>query len=82
MTRTPRSGLSDGFPAMAWRQARRSSGFAALAVVACTFGCITDHGPIEWEKWRETYPEDYSLPLEEKARKIEAHLVALSCGQV
>ena len=76
MTRTPGSGLPEGFPSRAWKQGRRSSGFAALTVVACTFGCITDHGPIEWEKWRETYPEDYSLPLEEKARKIEAHLVA------
>ncbi len=38
-------------------------------------GCITDHGPIQWEKWRSTYPEYYSTPLADKAQTIEKHLL-------
>ncbi|MCZ6793252.1 MAG: hypothetical protein O7J95_06525 [Planctomycetota bacterium] len=61
-----------------WRDtALRGPGCVARCSAAVFFlgGCVTDHGPIPWERWRGSYPEDYSLPLESKALAIERHLV-------
>ncbi len=39
-------------------------------------GCVYPSPPIEWEKWKHTFPEHSSIPIETKIQKIEEHLVS------
>lgn len=45
------------------------SGFAPASS-----GCVTQHGPIPWERWRDTYPSEYHVPLALKADRLTEHL--------
>ncbi len=38
-------------------------------------GRLTRRAPIEWEKWRSTYPAYYAEPLADKAARVEHNLV-------
>ncbi|HLU49018.1 MAG TPA: hypothetical protein VK116_13075 [Planctomycetota bacterium] len=45
-----------------------------MLIPLASLGCVTQHGPIPWEIWRDTYPPDYGMPLEEKEERLLAHL--------
>jgi hypothetical protein len=52
---------------------RRTCGLLVLAALA-TNACVTQHGPIPWDLWRDTYPPDYAVPLAEKEKHFTEHL--------
>ena len=37
--------------------------------------CVYPTGPIEWERWKTTFPEHSARPVEQKVAAIEAHLL-------
>ena len=53
---------------------RRAALALLLLIPLASLGCVTQHGPIPWEIWRDTYPPDYGMPLEEKEERLLAHL--------
>ncbi len=44
---------------------------ASLALPACVYPTA----PIDWDRWRASFPDHAAVPVEEKVARIEAHLI-------